>query len=130
MSEDPPRSVALEGASGKTGKGQLQNRGAEVTFHSVVEGVQAVELIGRCGHMLFWLGFLCSESIWVNSWEKSEDFKQTYAVFGSQSPSVLRCRQLEEYPGKAPLYPALFVCPFQVSASKPCSCYFFHSGVG
>lgn len=45
MSEDPPRFVAFEGTSAKTGKGQLQNRGAKVTFHNVVEGVEAMELI-------------------------------------------------------------------------------------
>lgn len=55
--------MALERASGKAGKGQLRNRGAEVTFHGVVEGVQAMELIGRCGRVLFWLEFLFSESI-------------------------------------------------------------------
>lgn len=55
--------MALERASGKAGKGQLRNRAAEVTFHGVVEGVQAMELIGRCGRVLFWLEFLFSESI-------------------------------------------------------------------
>lgn len=112
MSEDPPRSMAVERASGKAGKGQLRNRGAEVTFHGVVEGVQAMELIGRCGSMLFWLEFLCSGSIWVNSWEKSKDIKQRYTGFGSHSPSALCCWQLKEYPGKGLLYPALLICPF------------------
>lgn len=97
VSEDSPCSLALEGASGKTGKGQLPNREVKV------KSIRAIELMGRCGRMLFWFGFLRSESILVNSQEKSADFEQKYTVFGSQSPSALHCWRMEEYPGKAPL---------------------------
>lgn len=60
----PARSVTLEREHLlKLGRDSFKT---EVTFHSVVEGVQAMEFIRGCGHVLFLLGFFCSESIWVN----------------------------------------------------------------
>lgn len=35
-----------------------------------------------------------------------------YTDYVSRSASELRCQQLEEYPGKAPLYPTLLIRPF------------------
>lgn len=113
----PPRCVSW----GHAGKAQLQNRGPR-TF----KPWSWSDAVGTCCSGLKF--YVQKASRWING--RSLQILNRNAVFGSQSPLALRWRQLEEYPRKAPLYPPLFTCPFEVSAPELCSCCFFHAGVG
>lgn len=71
--------MALEGTPGETGTGQLPNIVDEEAFHSMLGGIQLMELFRHLARTVQ-AEFLCLESVWVNSWHKSADVAQMHRL--------------------------------------------------